>query len=228
MAIHVYRSPFAILAALLIAALAPAPGHAAGPAFDCADARTADEKAICADPYLSALDWTYSDAFDWAGTLVGREAALPTARKTLRLRATCGSDGTCIERVYLQSIAAFAGMGAEPEIPRRADHVGEPLPYVVGACSRTNITWIGSRLMGDDTFDTGTSVRYANGGIQVSYDYEAPLIASQPGDPVELCLRFIPQDCPPGDMRGRIYETRNLRTGGVWVMPDAQHRCGGA
>ena len=31
-----------------------------------------------------------------------------------------------------------------------------------------------------------------------------------------------------GDQRGRIYQARNLRTGGTWTLPDSQHSCGGA
>lgn len=119
-------------------------------------------------------------------------------------------------------------MGVALEIPLHADYSGAPLPYVVGACSRTSIALIRSRFDGDPTFASGVTVRYANGGYQVSFAREAPLVASQVGDPVELCLLEIPQGCPPGDTRGRVYEGRNLRTGGIWVLPDAQHSCGGA
>jgi hypothetical protein len=45
---------------------------------------------------------------------------------------------------------------------------------------------------------------------------------------VRFCLISIPKDCPPGDNRGRVYETTNLRTNGVWKMQDDPHVCGGA
>jgi hypothetical protein len=48
------------------------------------------------------------------------------------------------------------------------------------------------------------------------------------GDSVKLCLIFIPEDCPPGDDRGRFYRATNLRNGESWELPDSQHMCGGA
>lgn len=41
-------------------------------------------------------------------------------------------------------------------------------------------------------------------------------------------LIFVPKDCPPGDDRGRVYETTNLRTHEVWQTHDDPHMCGGA
>ncbi len=228
MANHLYRSLGLALGIGMICAVQPSASHALGASYDCAKAATTDERAVCADPYLSALDGTYANAFAWARDSAGSDAALPIARSLRQQRASCGSDGACIERAYRDALAAFARMGVEPEIPRRADYVGAPLPYVIGACSQTTIVSIGPRLDGDPAFTSGTGVRYANGGTQVSYDKEAALIASRIGDPVELCLIEIPKDCPPGDTRGKVYKGRNLRTGGVWVMPDAAHGCGGA
>src|SRR5438270_12136628 len=71
-------------------------------------------------------------------------------------------------------------------------------------------------------FDPGTAVRFANGGGQVSYEKETAIIRSRLGDQVRMCLRQLPRDCPPGDNRGRIYNTRNLRTGEAWTLPDSQ------
>jgi hypothetical protein len=48
------------------------------------------------------------------------------------------------------------------------------------------------------------------------------------GDKVKLCLVSLPEDCPPGDDRGKIYRATNLRTGESWEAPDSQHSCGGA
>jgi hypothetical protein len=45
---------------------------------------------------------------------------------------------------------------------------------------------------------------------------------------VRMCLVSLPQDCPKGDERGKIYRTRNLRTKKSWKLPDAEHSCGGA
>jgi hypothetical protein len=100
-----------------------------------------------------------------------------------------------------------------------------PLPTVVGTCAETNIEEIGTRL---GTPESGSVVSFVNGGVQISYDPVSGIINSQVGDPVNVCLVFVPQDCPPGDDRGKIYRTTNLRTGESWELPDSQHSCGGA
>ena len=104
----------------------------------------------------------------------------------------------------------------------------EPLPTEINACAETTITEIGGRLEGDHNFETGTYVGFANDGKQISYDRVEGVVNSQIGDPVRMCLTSIPQDCPPGDDRGKEYHTTNLRTGESWDMPDSQHMCGGA
>jgi hypothetical protein len=45
---------------------------------------------------------------------------------------------------------------------------------------------------------------------------------------VLLCLVSIPKNCPAGDERGKIYSATNLNTTAYWLLPDAQHGCGGA
>jgi hypothetical protein len=81
---------------------------------------------------------------------------------------------------------------------------------------------------GQMTPGSGSAIVFANGGYQVSYEQEAAVDRSRPGDPVRICLVSIPKDCPPGDDRGRVYKTTNLRTHGSWTLPDAEHMCGGA
>lgn len=124
----------------------------------------------------------------------------------------------------LLSTTLAAALIAAASLPARAD----PLPESVGACSDTTITFIGGRLQGDDAFSSGTAVLYDNGGRQISYEREEGAIGSEIGDPVRLCLASIPEGCPPGDDRGRIYVATNLRTGASWEMPDSSHMCGGA
>src|SRR6185437_12962079 len=96
----------------------------------------------------------------------------------------------------------------------------EDLPTEIGACSETTIEDIGYRL-GDP--DSGSAISYANGGGQVSYDTIPEIHRSRVGDPVRLCLVSIPEDCPPGDDRGKVYSATNLRTGESWEAPDSQH-----
>ncbi len=108
----------------------------------------------------------------------------------------------------------------------------EPLPTTVLSCRPDRIAAIGARLgdtEGNAMPESGSRVAFGNGGGQVSYDV-VPAIAktSRVGDHVFICLVFVPKACPPGDDRGRIYTTTNLRTLESWTLPDSQHSCGGA
>ncbi len=102
----------------------------------------------------------------------------------------------------------------------------DPLPTRVGQCSQTTISRIGTRLEG--VAGSGSALQFANEGYQVSYEMVPAITRSQVGDKVRVCLVAIPQDCPPGDSRGRIYQTTNLRTREAWQLPDSPHSCGGA
>ncbi len=76
--------------------------------------------------------------------------------------------------------------------------------------------------------DSGSGVEFANGMGQVSYDVLPGIANSRVGDPVRICLVSVPENCPPGDDRGRVYSGTNLRTNETWTAPDSQHMCGGA
>jgi hypothetical protein len=109
------------------------------------------------------------------------------------------------------------------------------LPQAIGRCIDTSIAKISDRFGNDisshasnNGFSAGTAIEYTNDGFQVSYDRETAVVRSRVGDKVRMCLVYIPENCPPGDERGRIYTTTNLRTGEAWTLPDAQHSCGGA
>jgi hypothetical protein len=108
----------------------------------------------------------------------------------------------------------------------------EALPIAPGSCVLTQIASIGTRLVdgrtGQPMPGSGSAVTFANKGYQVSYGEEPPITRSRPGDRVYLCLMQIPRGCPPGDDRGKVYTTTNLRTLESWTLPDAEHRCGGA
>jgi hypothetical protein len=100
------------------------------------------------------------------------------------------------------------------------------LPTHVGACSVTRVKQVEFRLEGMP--GSGSAICYVNGGYQVSCDRIAAMAASRRRGPVRLCLVSIPKKCPPGNRRGRIYRATNLRSGGAWTAPDAEHSCGGA
>ena len=90
------------------------------------------------------------------------------------------------------------------------------LPTDVGTCSETAIEEIGTRL---GTPDSGSVVSFVN-GVQISYDPVPGIINSQVGDPVNVCLVFVPEDCPPGDDRGKIYAPPISGTGESWELPE--------
>jgi hypothetical protein len=106
-------------------------------------------------------------------------------------------------------------------------------PTQVGQCSDTFIQRVGTRLIDGQTGasipDSGTSVQLTNGIYLVSYE-DVPQLSrnSRAGDKVKLCLLSIPENCPPGDDRGRFYSLLNYRTEGYAEMPDSEHLCGGA
>ena len=88
------------------------------------------------------------------------------------------------------------------------------------------IASLGSRLEGSP--DSGSAVNYANNLYGVSYEVVDAVRSSRVGDPVMLCLVSLPQNCPKGDERGKVYSATNLRTKQGWSLPDAEHMCGGA
>ncbi|HMO27895.1 hypothetical protein [Enterovirga sp.] len=108
------------------------------------------------------------------------------------------------------------------------------MPKRIGECVRTSIQSIGTRFSdklvkpSSPGTDEGTSVVLRNGVVGISYQFVPEVGASRIGDRVITCLVSLPQDCPKGDERGKIYKTTNLRTHGSWQLPDSQHLCGGA
>jgi hypothetical protein len=138
--------------------------------------------------------------------------------------------------IYLSIIGVvLSSTAAQAHSTQSRSRINAGLPQRVGQCVNTMITSIADRFgekinasASKDGFDPGTAIQFANGGSQVSYEKETVIIRSRVGDQVYMCLRELPRDCPPGDNRGRIYNTKNLRTGEAWTLPDSQHSCGGA
>jgi hypothetical protein len=102
----------------------------------------------------------------------------------------------------------------------------DDLPTRVGDCVSTTIKSIETRLSG--TPGSGSAVSFENDGYQVGYDTVPAIERSRKGDPVRMCLESVPQNCPKGDDRGRVYHVTNLRTHQSWSRPDSSHSCGGA
>ena len=127
------------------------------------------------------------------------------------------------------ALAAAMLSGPAPVIGQT--RVGTAMPTVAGTCAFTRVARVHHRLVGEDNRpipDSGSAVELANGVYGVSYEQLPAVDESRPGDRVLTCLVSIPRGCPPGDRRGRVYTTTNLRTEQSWTLPDAAHRCGGA
>jgi uncharacterized protein len=203
---------------LLFVGLTPAQAQS----FNCRYAKTADEVLICQDARLAALDERLATVYArLRQQLFGaqRKRLEQSQALWLKQRRDCGRDVACITQLYEERVQALTAQAA--------------LPKQVGECVVTSIAKIGDRFgapIGATARENqmGSAVGYANGGYQVSYDWVAALAHSRVGDRVRMCLVSIPQDCPPGDDRGRYYKTTNLRNRESWELPDAQHMCGGA
>lgn len=105
------------------------------------------------------------------------------------------------------------------------------IPRLPGTCSFTRIKRVTTRLedgAGHSVPNSGSAIVLANGVYGVSYESVPEVERSRPGDRVLTCLVKLPTNCPPGDRRGKLYTTTNLRTQQSWTLPDAEHYCGGA
>lgn len=90
-----------LLTALALTFAVPVVANAAS--FDCARARTPDEKAICANMPLNDKDVRMSVLYDInKRTLAmgGRGALMDSQQQWLRDRKTCGANRACLNRSY--------------------------------------------------------------------------------------------------------------------------------
>ena len=217
------------------------------PSFDCNRARYQDEITICNDQKLSELDQIVSRGYSQIKG-ESRSIAQDFLLNFLDVRHACGSNKLCILDTQDQLIDDLNEVGANISKPSwigayrlsLIENGKTPMvsgvPQRVGTCSRTKIKDIGTRFHDRQmvvppksfTENEGTTIQYDNGGVQVSYEFNADVAASRIGDPVIFCLLSIPPNCPPGDDRGKIYSATNLRNLRSWIMPATQHSCGGA
>lgn len=229
--------------AVLLAALSLA-GPAAAASFDCTKASSPDEVAICSNQKLSSLDVLVARAYGEARRGVGgtadptaRANALADARAFNARKRRCGADLGCLTSAHVGALEDLENDGSSVQMPTwiaatdmtpAVPVESRRLPVQEGGCGRTHVSDIGGRLEGDTDFSSGTTVEFADGGRQVSYDKVPAIVRSRRGDPVLLCLTSLPKHCPPGDDRGRSYTATNLRTHESWSLGDSQHMCGGA
>jgi uncharacterized protein len=228
-------SPSVRLLLAAIFGIAASAALAEGPSFDCEKAEAPGEIAICNSKLLSELDSLVNFAYEDATAESGKAKARAVAREGISERAACGSDETCIMAAQVTTLMQFQELGADVEIPDWATTSGpvyppDDVPTEIGQCMETAITDITSRFQADVNADPndGSAVHLENGGFQVSYEKVQAILNSAVGDKVLMCLVSIPENCPPGDDRGRVYTTTNMRTQESWTLPDSQHSCGGA
>ena len=232
-----------LLAAILAGGTAPT--RADGPSFDCGKARLPAEKAICADPQLSAIDLLVSRAYkDFEPSFGGDKRMI--ARGLIADRNACKGDTACIVSALNNALQTYGsapswvqdytialiGKKALEAAARNPAGTDQPLPEAIGQCASTHIETLTTRL-GDDPLataspDAGSAATFTSGGGAVSYDREPGLVSAKVGEQVMLCLISIPRDCPKDDERGRVYYGIDLAIKGSWALPDSEHLCGGA
>ena len=128
--------------------------------------------------------------------------------------------------IVIGSTAALAALASPrtmlSDVTHRREHVGQ--------CFQTRVARVETRL--EDNHGpvpgSGSQIEFTDGHVNVSYEQVSAIDHSKVGDPVRLCVVRLPTRCPPSDHRGISYRARNLRTGGRWALPDAEHMCGGA
>lgn len=103
----------------------------------------------------------------------------------------------------------------------------------LGQCFNTRVKKVTGRLGGrpdlaEAQLPSGTAMFFTDGHTIVSYDFEPKWVRSHRADPIRICVKDLPQNCPPGDTRGFGYKVENLRTKQRWEAGDTQHVCGGA
>lgn len=193
--------------------------------FDCEKTTLQVEQMICQDRNLAMADGSLGESI-WflKRELSARQrASLMLSQKRWLARRNSCANRRCVEAAYEQRLR---------ELQRISESRGKYLRRNVsrvGQCETTKIDWIGPRLQEvEGELPSGTTVTFKNGVNQVSYHRELAVLSSRVGDPVRVCLTSIPQGCPPGDPRGRVYQVTNLRTGKLWELSDSSHSCGGA
>lgn len=97
-----------IIAILMIAGMSPAlvATSAVAASFDCRKAASADERAICSNDELSALDDAVAAGFRQARK-TSPSAVKPLSRSLLAERNACGGDVDCLKSAMTKAIGAY-------------------------------------------------------------------------------------------------------------------------
>lgn len=118
--------------------------------------------------------------------------------------------------------------------------VAAPPPGSVGQCADSFVQSKRFRMVpspGDpdyrrtsDDFGKEVFVKLTNGIGIYSGEGDDFILSSNfaAGHRVKVCLESLPQNCPPGDSRGKGYSFYDYLTGARIVGVDSWHLCGGA
>ena len=90
---------------------------ARSPSFDCGRATRPDERTICSDEQLIALDLLADAAYQYLRLHLGKSQANKLNLPFIKQRQNCNNSITCIRRVQLSSIRAFKENGAQISVP---------------------------------------------------------------------------------------------------------------
>jgi len=99
-----------VTAAALGCALLIAANSAHAASFDCAKAKAADEKAVCANRTLNDLDVTMGELFSLDKRLLpmgGRDALIGEQHDFLKSRKACGAKVGCLTDLYQKRVVAL-------------------------------------------------------------------------------------------------------------------------
>ncbi len=109
-------------------------GETHGPSYACSKAQTDTEKAICADPLLSALDLAMARAYQaLLAAKPEQETAIRSAqRDAISERDACSADSTCIAQTVEKRITAMLAMtGTSGDVPKSGNY--DAIPANAGA-----------------------------------------------------------------------------------------------
>src|SRR3954454_11707804 len=108
--------PIISVAGSFVSGSGVAMAQAANPSFDCVQARTQDEIAICNDSRLTELDQAIAIGL---GQISGdhKQSAISVARGTVKTRRSCGSNKLCIIDQQVNALQPLSELGSEVPIP---------------------------------------------------------------------------------------------------------------
>jgi hypothetical protein len=142
---------------------------------------------------------------------------------------------TILMRSYISALVAF-GLLVFTSTPSFA---ALP-PKLVGTCADSFVQAKRFRMVpspGDpdyqrtsDDFGKEVNIGLTNGIGIYAGDGDSFMLSSNfaSGHKIKVCLESLPQNCPPGDNRGKKYSFYDYRTGTRVVGYDSWHLCGGA